>query len=315
MLLRFTLDLATEFFFGTTVHSQRYSSQAPGPDNDGMFPWKGLGEDFDAATKHVQNRFRLLKFYWLHNPKSFRENIKQVHRFADFCIRDAIQRANQRNPIEMRSQSLNILFAGRDTTASLVSWSFWLLAKHPSIYNELRGHVLKHFGPYEETNRITFATLKSCEYLQYVMKEVLQLYPPTPINSRTAIRDTTLPLGGGPDGKSPIVVRKGQTVIYYIHITQSLNDFWGPDADTFDPSRWAHYKYNGAYLPFNAGPRICLGQQFALTQAGYILTRMVQKFDQAKLADPDMVPTHKLGATDAPSDYMIYFHQAPTGDN
>ncbi|KAF7587481.1 hypothetical protein BBP40_007178 [Aspergillus hancockii] len=282
----------------------------------------------------MQKRFRLQGLYWLHNPKSFQDNIKEIHYFADFCVQNALERARRRksddtapreryifldelinvtkDPIELRSQLLNILLAGRDTTASLVSWALWLLAKYPDTYNTLRSHILKDFGASEQKDRMTFEALKDCKYLQYVMKEVLRLYPPTPINSRTAIRDTSLPLGGGPDGKSPIFVRKGQTVVYYVHITHTLDEFWGPDANNFDPSRWAnHRKHDWTYLPFSGGPRICLGQQFALTEAGYIITRIVQKFDQAKLADPSAVPNHRLGITDAPNDYMVYFHEAP----
>ncbi|KAH8422607.1 cytochrome P450 [Aspergillus melleus] len=335
MLFQFTLDFTTESLFETTVHLQLPSSlQTSSAEPDGSFTSQLLAKNFDDATQHVQRRFRLLDLYWLHNPKSFRENIKEIHRFIDVCIQGGIERTRQqekqeldtkhkssflnglldktKDPTELRNQSLNILIASRDTTTSLMGWTLWLLAKHPEKYDKLRSHVLADFGPHNQTSQITFERLKSCKYLQFVMKEVLRLYPPIAINSRKATKDTSLPLGGGPDEKSPIFVKKGQDVIFYAHITHTLPEFWGPDANRFDPDRWANYKSSWAYLPFSGGPRICLGQQFALAEAGYLITRMIQKFDQVKLADPHAPATHRPSTTDSPADYMIHFHEAPT---
>ena len=56
-------------------------------------------------------------------------------------------------------------------------------------------------------------------------------------------------------------------------------DFWGPDADVFRPERWDNRKFGFHYLPFNAGPRICIGQQFALAEVAYVIVRLLQKFD------------------------------------
>lgn len=55
-------------------------------------------------------------------------------------------------------------------------------------------------------------------------------------------------------------------------------DYYGEDADEFRPERWATMRQNWHYLPFNGGPRICLGQQYALTEAGYTVARFVQQF-------------------------------------
>ena len=56
-------------------------------------------------------------------------------------------------------------------------------------------------------------------------------------------------------------------------------EFWGPDADHFKPERWEGRKLGFNYLPFNAGPRICIGQQFALAEVAYVIVRVLQKFD------------------------------------
>lgn len=56
-------------------------------------------------------------------------------------------------------------------------------------------------------------------------------------------------------------------------------ELWGPDADSFDPERWEGRKHGFNYLPFNAGPRICIGQQFALAEVAYATVRILQHFD------------------------------------
>ena len=99
-----------------------------------------------------------------------------------------------------------------------------------------------------------------------------------PLNGRVAVRDTFLPVGGGPDGKAPVFVAKGQLVTYSVHAMHRRRDVYGADADEFRPERWENLKPGWAYLPFNGGPRICIGQQFALTEAGYTIVRLLQQF-------------------------------------
>lgn len=332
LFFRLTLDSATEFLFGTSVYSQRQQATA---DGDDQFEWKDLATSFDTGTKVLGERGQLFEFYWLHNPKRFRDSIKEVHRFADFCVQNALQRFHDskqiptvsstskqkytfldelvkatQDPIELRSQLMNMLLAGRDTTAGLLSWTFWLLARHPAVFKKLRMVILDNFGPYEQTDRISFSSLKSCAYLQYVLNEVLRLYPSVPMNSRQAARDTTLPVGGGKDGTSPVFVKKGEEVGYYVCVMHRMEEFWGPDANDFNPDRWASRKHGWEYLPFNGGPRICLGQQYALTEAGYVIVRLLQRFDRMRLEDGfSAPPAHRLGVTDAPMDYTIYFHE------
>jgi cytochrome P450 len=123
------------------------------------------------------------------------------------------------------------------------------------------------------------------KYLSFVLKEgtsipsiigetltiaVLRLYPTVPINSRTALQTTTLPLGGGPDGTMPIMIRKGSSIGYTPYVMHRLKKLYGEDADSFRPERWDPNVENDVdlknigygYLPFNAGPRVCLGRKY-----------------------------------------------------
>lgn len=102
-----------------------------------------------------------------------------------------------------------------------------------------------------------------------------------PSNARFANRDTILPVGGGPDGKSPIMIPKGTITAYSVFSMHRRTDIYGPDAETFRPERWAAeegLRPGWGYLPFNGGPRICIGQQFALTEASYTIVRLLQEF-------------------------------------
>jgi cytochrome P450 len=122
--------------------------------------------------------------------------------------------------------------------------------------------------------------LKHAKYVS-----ALRLYPIVPFNLRCALKDTFLPVGGGPDGKSPVFVPKGDEVIYNIYTMQRDTEIYGADADEYRPERWENLRPGWAYLPFNGGPRICIGQQFALTEAGYTTVRIMQEFERIENRD------------------------------
>lgn len=115
------------------------------------------------------------------------------------------------------------------------------------------------------------------------MNETLRLYPVVPFNVRFSLCDTTLPRGGGPDGMSPIGVPKDTPIGYSTLIMQRRPDLYPPGSAplAFNPSRWNDWQPKPwTFIPFNGGPRICIGQQFALTEMGYTIVRMLQRFDQ-----------------------------------
>jgi cytochrome P450 len=105
------------------------------------------------------------------------------------------------------------------------------------------------------------------------------------LNSRFANKNTVIPLGGGPDGKSPVFIPKGRAVSYSVYAMHRRTDIYGPDAEEFKPERWETLRAGWGYLPFNGGPRICVGQQFALTEAGYTIVRLMQTFDAVQARD------------------------------
>lgn len=288
LCFRLTLDSATEFLFGESVDSQLAELPAASRSMEPRTPSqseKVFANAFDTGQRWLAKRFRFADLYWLVDSKEFRTACKQSHEFIDRFVRLALSDPQQhekkasaeggkekyvflealaaetQDPIELRSQLLNILLAGRDTTASLLGWLFYILARNPAAFQKLRETIISTFGTYDDPQEITFPRLKSCQYLQQCINETLRIYPVVPGNVRMATRDTTLPRGGGEDGQSPIFVRKGQSVIYSVHAMQHRKDLWGEDAEEFKPERWQGLKPGWKYLPFNGGPRICLGRK------------------------------------------------------
>ena len=168
--------------------------------------------------------------------------------------------------IRIRTELLNMLLAGRDTTASLLSNAWWSISKEPRIWECLQKEVQSHPTPLGE-DRPLFEELKDLKYLRAVLNESLRVHPVVPANSRQAITDTLLPLGGGKDGKSPVFVPTGTIVNYAVHAMHHRKDFYGEDAEEFKPERWLDkeekkgLRVGWEYLPFNGGPRICIGRE------------------------------------------------------
>lgn len=324
LFFNLTLDSATEFLFGESVYSQK-SQSTSGQNEKGDRDWAAFAKRFDDANAVINFRYRLMQLYWLYNPKSFKDDCRQIHQLVDHFVEQAIE-ANEsgnksdryifsyelakvtQNRVALRSQLLNILLAGRDTTAGLLGYTFSFLARHPAVYKTLRGEILSAFGT--GTDKISFESLKACSYLQHVINEVLRLEPSVPENARTAIRDTTLPRGGGPNGTSPIYIRAGTEVLYNVRTMHRRVDLWGEDAHEFKPERWQAMRRPGwEYLPFNGGPRICLGQQFALTEAGYVIVRMVQRFDLIESLDSQPQKS-VVTSTSSPAAVLVRLHHA-----
>ena len=97
--------------------------------------------------------------------------------------------------------------------------------------------------------------------------------------NRIARIDTVLPVGGGHDGKSPVFAPEGtnfDTSWYSLHRLESV---WGADVHEFKPSRWQAFKPNSwQYVPFGGGPRGCLGRNKAMTEASYVIVRIMREF-------------------------------------
>ncbi|KAK7743683.1 hypothetical protein SLS62_010515 [Diatrype stigma] len=310
LFFRYTLDVATDFLLGKDVQSlttlrqpfadafnevqrvQNILSRAGAlrPLVSRRSFRAGLRTVNEFLNTYIDQTLRLGPEELASKTKSDVQGYTFLHELASFT----------RDRKVIRDQLIAVLLAGRDTTAATLSWAFYELGRHPEVVRRLRAEVLDQVGPNRPP---TYRDIKDMKYLQNVMNETLRLYPAVPFNVRLALRDTLLPTGGGPNGDQPVPVLKDTSIAYSTIAMQRRADLYpsssaplsdekaaaagaaatmsGPD--DFDPGRWYHWQPKPwQYVPFNGGPRICIGQQFALTEMGYVLTRMMQKFERVE---------------------------------
>jgi cytochrome P450 len=273
---RFTLDTATAFLFGSTVDSQLAAAGKMTSADKESLTSLAASQDFVKAFAIGQEwlayRIRLQGLYWVVTGPRWKKAVTTVRTFVNKYVKLALDQHPEdlkvetgeagrynllkelvketRDPIELRDQLLGILTAGRDTTAVLMSWMMIELAHHPNIFQKLREEIISEFGSSASTSTtLNFSALKSCRYLQWVINETLRLHPIVPINNRMAVRDTILPIGGGPDQSKPFAVRKGQLVNFIIYQIHRRKDIWGDDADEFIPTRWDGKKLDWSFTP------------------------------------------------------------------
>jgi hypothetical protein len=281
------MDLSTEFLFGQSVNSQSNAlySQESGNTAD-MQEQISFANAMTTAQEFISLRFRIRFFYHFLSKTKFNAACRTVQnftaRFVDIALRTDHKNTARtatgkpkftllneltketRDPIELRNQMLNVLLAGRDTTSAAIGWAICELSRRPDEFETLRNAIISHFGTLSNpTQELTFESLKACKEITYVIYETLRLYPLVPLNGRFALKDTILPVGGGEDGKSPIVVMKGENVGFSAYVMHRRTDVWGEDAMEFRPARWEKRKLGWEYVPFSGGPRVCLGREFS----------------------------------------------------
>ncbi|KAH9477758.1 Cytochrome P450 monooxygenase 75 [Psilocybe cubensis] len=210
----------------------------------------------------------------------------------------------------LKDELVNLLVAGRDTTMCLLTFAVYMLAEHPDIEKRLREEIYDKVGA---TEAPTYEKMREMRYMKAFLNEVLRLYPPVPSNGRTTTKPVLLPAIR--PGEKPFYIPKDTTCIYAVINIHRRKDLWGPDgkfyplrtleydlntlftALEFDPDRFLDdrvkkYLVANPYIfcPFNAGPRICLGQQFAYNEASFYLIRLLQNFTEFTLDNSVNIP-------------------------
>ena len=186
-----------------------------------------------------------------------------------------------RDPVELRFQILHVFLPARNTISIVIGNALFHLARNPKVWTDLRSSALS-LG----LKPLTFEVLKSLVLFRHVLFETIRLQGPSGRVLRTALRDTILPVGGGPDGQSPVLIEQGVIVALNLWGLHHDRDVWGDDVDEFKPQRWLGKRPMWEFVPFLGGPRICPAQQQVLTQAIYVLVRLVREFLVIENRDP-----------------------------
>lgn len=177
---------------------------------------------------------------------------------------------------DLRDIVMSFSIAGRDTTACTLSFCLLLLAENPKWQAALRQEIQKKLDDREGEERILSAVeIAQLPILRGCILETLRLYPPVPVDLKAAAQDDTLP-----DGRK---VKAGTKIVFEIFCMGRLEKYW-EKANEFDPDRWNRMeKLPSAYeFPvFQAGPRVCLGENMAKFEASLLIAHLVDKFEFA----------------------------------
>lgn len=303
LLMKYSLDSIFKIGFGTDLNCMEGSN--------------GVGatfiKAFDDATaliywRYVDPTWKVQRFLNIGFEASLATNSKYVHKFVHEVIsskkreqmemqqnndkEDILSRfliESKKDPKKMNDQYLqdiilNFILAGKDTTANTLSWFFYMLCKNPPVQERIvqeiretiQGNSIDEF-----VENITDEVFEKMHYLHAALSETLRLYPAVPVDGRCAEADDILP-----DGYK---VKKGDNVYYIAYAMGRMTNIWGDDAKDFKPERWLN---NGSFQPespfkfiaFHAGPRICLGKDFAYRQMKIVSIGLL-RFFRFKLAD------------------------------
>lgn len=190
---------------------------------------------------------------------------------------------------QLRDDLMTMLIAGHETSAAVLTWTFYLLSKEPSVMAKLQDEVDSVLG-----DRFpTIDDLKKLRYTTRVINESLRLYPQPPVLIRRSIEEDVV--GGYP-------IKRGEDIFISVWNLHRCPNHW-EEADRFNPERWPldgpnpnEMNQNYSYLPFGGGPRKCVGDMFATFENLVAVAMLVRRFDfQMAIGAPPVKMT--TGAT------------------
>ena len=181
---------------------------------------------------------------------------------------------------QLRDEVITFFAAGHETTALALTWTLYLLSRHPGIERALHDEVDRALGEGETT----FADLEALPCTRMVIEEAMRLFPPVHSLPRVALADDEV--GGHP-------IPAGSVVTISPYVTHRNPRLW-EDPLRFDPERFTadrvSARHRFAYLPFGGGPRICIGRGFAMMEACLVLATIARTYRLR------LVPGHKVEA-------------------
>ncbi len=167
------------------------------------------------------------------------------------------------------SESMQLLVAGHETSSNGLSWLLYLLSSHPECLERVR----QEFDSVLGDAPLSHADVPKFEFTTQVIQEALRLYPPFWMIDREAVAD---------DRAGDIEIPRGSTVIVYVYGAHHAPRYW-ERPESFEPERFIKtnekLRTPFTYLPFGGGPRVCIGNQYAMLQILMILSDLLRKYD------------------------------------
>lgn len=169
---------------------------------------------------------------------------------------------------QMRDEIITLMLAGHETSATALTWTFWLLSRHP----EVEAHLVDELARVLNGRPARAADLAQLPYLKQVVQESMRLYPPVWGIARKCAEETEF---GG------YRVPRNAYIAITMYVLHRHPDYW-PDPERFDPERFdarrEQARHSYCYIPFAAGPRACIGAGMAMLEIQLVLAQLLQRF-------------------------------------
>ncbi|CAI5728397.1 unnamed protein product [Peronospora destructor] len=301
----YTMDIFAKVGFGVDLHGVKF--------NQNTEPLDAFERMSVRILERIQQPmwvWKLLRWLDAGSEKKLVKDIKVLNDFVYGVIFRSIEEKNQKGSIAssqkdlislfiekseveystgahtkedlklMRDFTLSFLAAGRETTATTMSWVIVMLNRYPKVLKQIRDE-LQNKLPDLESNKTRTPSMEEIQqlvYLEATIRETLRLFPVVAVTGRCATRDVWLYEG--------TFIKAGTRVILPHYSMGRMLTVWGPDASEFKPERWldptmskikvvSPFKFSA----FLGGPRNCLGMKFALIEVKITLAKLLSQFD------------------------------------
>jgi cytochrome P450 len=283
-LMRLTMSIASQSLFTTNIEAEFELIQQVleiGRKFSVDRAWSVIRVPHRIPTAHNRRHWRSLAKFRSIVDRMVLDRRNAQSRIPDLLTQLMEARDERGTPMpdhQLRDEVATLLTAGHETTTLALGWTLFLLAQHPGVRERIDDEIkfLDRRAPaYEDLSRL--------RYMRSVVEETMRLYPPVWVISRTAIGDDVI---GG------FSIPAGSEVLIFPYITQRHPKWWS-EPDRFIPERFsaenAARRVRGAYIPFGAGPRTCIGLNFAMTEILVVLSLLLQRFQLELAGDPTTI--------------------------
>ena len=272
-----------------------------------MLPWLWfpLTYPYTSSGKNYYNSLKTLKDFTVgvinkriesrKIPKENENNDVKNKFFLDMLL-DAYDKG-EIDVDGIREEVHTFMFGGHDTTASALSWTLYLIGRHPEVQKKLHAEIDN--APVSEN---LLDKIRNMRYLEYVVKESLRMHPPVPSDSRVLDKDTLI------DG---YLFPKGTGFAIDVISIHTNPEYWD-DPLSFNPDRFSEEKFCKrkpyTYLPFSAGPRNCIGQKFAMLEVKIFVYFILSNFRIVSVQDDKHVEEYSAMIHASANGLYIEFH-------
>jgi len=276
-MVNLTLNVVSKSLFSTSI------------DDELMYRVDGaVSSLMELAIARIRNPIKLLSFRLTGKMKDFNQRIhdldETIYQIIDSRRKEGLRNQDLLDMLlaskdadtgevlsdkQLKEETMVLFLAGYDTSSNALTATMHLLDKYPEVQEKARAEA----DAVVKNGSIAFEDLRKLPYITQVIKESMRLYPPAWIIGREAL---------GPDTLSDYPLQTGDSVSIYIYGLHRNPLYWENPED-FDPSRFEEEKekerHPYAYIPFGGGPRLCIGQQFAMTEMQVALPLILHRFN------------------------------------